>query len=517
MTSHMPGRPAKLVMAVLLAATTLVVPQGCTDLTEAPFSVITPDNFYQNDDQVRAGLAAVYSSLLTVSSGNYRYMSMIPTDDDVIPVRGQDWFDNGTHLEAQRHTWQAASPLGLGNINGTWVQNFTGVARANVLLGAITNLPLSNKPRTIAEARVLRAYFYYNLMDMFGGVPIVLDDQVVPRTRASRAETFAVIEKELTEARVDLPATWPTTDYGRATKGWADAMLASMYINAEVFTGTVTASGLQKGAAQWQKAADAADRLITGTTYSLTADQTANFTATNNTSPEIIMVSTRRPEAGLSLTFISNNLHYNQFSPSPNNGWSIEPGLYNKFDPADKRRAAILQGPQVNIVTLAPVNDRSGVRLNYTIDIPDITQATEGNGTRPYKWPYDPARSGSNHGNDYAIYRLAEIYLIKAEALNELGRTPEAIALVNQVRARAFTPPKPLDPALTQAQARAAIFDERDFELYDEGKRRSDMIRQGIWLPAGWNKGADPAHTVLFPIPQSQMDVNPLLVQNPGY
>jgi hypothetical protein len=517
MTPLMPNRPAKLVMAVLIATTTIVVPQGCTDLAESPFSVITPENFYQNDDQVRAGLAAVYSQLNTASTGNYRYLALIPTDDDVIPVRGQDWFDNGVHLEAQRHTWQASSPMGLGNINSAWVQNFTGVARANVLLGAISTLPLANKARTVAEARALRAYFYYNLMDVFGGVPLVLDDQVIPRARASRAETFAFIEKELTEARVDLPATWAVSDYGRATKGWADAMLASMYVNAQVFTGTVTAAGLQKGAAQWQKAIDASDRLLTGTSYVLTADQTANFTATNNTSAEIIMVSTRRPEAGLSLNFISNSLHYNQFSPSPNNGWSIEPGLYRKFDPADKRRAAILEGPQVNIVTGVPVNDRSGIRLNYTIDFPDITQATEFHGTRPYKWPFDPARVGTNHGNDYAIYRLAEILLIKAEALNELGRTGEAIVLVNQVRARVFTPPKPLDAALTQAQLRDAIFDERDFELFDEGKRRTDTIRQGTWLPAGWNKGIDAPYLVLMPIPQPQLDVNPLLVQNAGY
>ncbi len=516
MTPHMPNRPAQLMMAVLLAGT-LVVPQGCTDLAESPFSVITPENFYQNDDQVRSGLAAVYSQFNTASTGNYRYMSMIPSDDDVIPVRGQDWFDNGAHLEAQRHTWQAASPLALGTINSAWVQNFTGVARANVLLTAIENLPISNKARTIAEARALRAYFYYNLLDLFGGVPIVLDAAVMPRERATSAATFAFIEKELTEARVDLPVSWPTTEYGRATKGWADAMLASMYVNAQQFTGTVTASGLQKGAAQWQKAMDAADRVIANTAYTLTTDQAANFRADNNTSPEIVMVSTRRPEAGLSFNPIGNSLHYNQFSPSPNNGWSIEAPTYRKYDPADKRRAALLEGPQFNIVTGVAVNDRSGVRLNFTIDIPDITQATEGNGTRPYKWPFDPARSGTNHGNDYAIYRLAEILLIKAEALNELGRTAEAIPLINQVRARAFSPPQPLSSSLTQAEARTAIFDERQFELIEEGKRRQDMIRQGTYLAAGWNKPVSAPYFVLLPIPQPQLDANPLLVQNAGY
>ncbi|MEO6525459.1 MAG: RagB/SusD family nutrient uptake outer membrane protein [Gemmatimonadaceae bacterium] len=511
------NRSIRVAVPALLAVAMVVTPQGCTDLAESPFSVITPDVFYRNDDEVRAGLAAVYSQLNTASTGNYRYLSQIPADDEVIPVRGQDWFDNGAHLEAQRHTWQPGSPLALGTINSAWTQSFTGIARANVLLDAIKDLPLSNKPRTLAEARVLRAYFYYNLMDLFGGLPIVTDAEVAPRERATRAATFAFIEKELTEARNDLPVTWPATDYGRATKGWVDAMLASLYVNAEVFTGTVTANGLQKGQPQWLKAIDAADRLLSGTTYRLTADQAANFRADNNTSPEIVMVSARRPEAGLSLNFISQSLHYNQFAPSPNNGWSVEPPTYRKFDPDDKRRATILEGPQFNIVTAAPVNDRAGARLNFTIDIPDITQATEGNGTRMYKWPFDPARTGTNHGNDYGIYRLAEIYLIKAEALNELGRPAEAIALVNLVRARAFTPPKPLATSLTQAQARQAIFDDRQIELIDEGKRRPDQIRQGTWLPAGWNKPNDAPFSVLMPIPQSQIDANPLLVQNPGY
>jgi starch-binding outer membrane protein, SusD/RagB family len=506
-------RARRLLPAALLAA--LAAQQGCTDLSEDPYSVITPNKFYQNDEEVRAGLAAVYSQLNTVATGNYYYISIIASDEQVIPVRGQDWFDNGQHLETQRHAWQANSPMGLNQVNSAWVQSFTGVARANVLLEAVEDLPIANKARTVAETRALRAYFYYVLMDLFGGVPIVTDSKVEPRERATRAELFAFVEKELTEARTDLPATWPSSDYGRLTKGAVDALLASMYVNAEVFTGTVTAAGLQKGQAQWQKAIDAADRVIAGP-YRLTADQAANFRPDNHTSPEIVMVSARRPEAGVSLNFISDRLHYNQFSPSPNNGRAAEPPTVRKFDVADKRYSVFLQGPQVSILTGQPVNDRSGVRLNYSVDIPDVTQATEGTGSRIYKWPFDPARVTTNHGNDFPIYRLAEMILIKAEALNELGRTAEALALVNEIRARAFTPPKPL-AGMTQAQMRQAILDERLFELLDEGKRRQDLIRHGAWLAEGWNKPADQPHEVLMPIPQTQMDANPLLVQNPGY
>ena len=107
-------------LASLLVATAVAAP-ACTDLSEDPYSVITPEKFYQNDDEVRSGLAAVYSQLNTVSTGNYNYISIIASDEQVIPVRGQDWFDNGQHLETQRHGWGASSSMGLNQVNSAWV------------------------------------------------------------------------------------------------------------------------------------------------------------------------------------------------------------------------------------------------------------------------------------------------------------------------------------------------------------------------------------------------------------
>jgi hypothetical protein len=494
----------------------LIALQACTDLKESPFSVITADNFYKNDDEVRSGLAAVYNQFNAASTGNHYYLNVISSDESIIPVRGQDWFDNGTHLESQRQLWLPNSPSGLGTVNGAWNTAFTGVARANVLLEAIKDLPMANKERTVAELRMLRAYFYFQLLDLFGGVPIVTTPEVAPRERATGPEVFAFIVKELTEARVALPASWPTSEYGRVTSGAADAMLASMYLNARVFTGTVTAAGLQPGAPMWQEAADAASRVLAGP-YSLSPDWFANFRGDNNRSPEMIFVSARRPEAGLSSNFIGDRLHYNQVTPAPSNGRAAEPTTYRKFDAADLRRTVFLVGPQVHLTTGLPVNDRAGARLNYTVDFRDITQATEGEGARVYKWPLDPARVGSNQGNDFPVFRLAEMYLIKAEALNELGRTGEAITLINQVRDRVFNPKKPLSAGLSQAQVRDAVLDERLFELLDEGKRRTDLIRQGKWLLPWFEKQQREPYRVLMPIPQTQLDANPLLTQNPGY
>ena len=119
--------------------------------------------------------------------------------------------------------------------------------------------------------------------------------------------------------------------------------------------------------------------------------------------------------------------------------------------------------------------------------------------------------------NDFAHYRLGEVYLSKAEALNELGQTASAIAAVNTVRARNFTVPKPLSAALTQAQARTSIFSERLFELVGEAKRRQDMIRAGTFTGKFMFKEVQPGYKILMPIPASQLATNPLLKQNPGY
>jgi hypothetical protein len=109
------------------------------------------------------------------------------------------------------------------------------------------------------------------------------------------------------------------------------------------------------------------------------------------------------------------------------------------------------------------------------------------------------------------------MYLIKAEALNELGQPDAAIAQVNIIRARQFSPAQPLALGMSQSAARTAIFNERLFELTGEGKRRSDMIRAGTFLDARRFKGVTAGYKILFPIPQTQIASNPQLQQNAGY
>src|SRR5207245_482587 len=121
----------------------------------------------------RAALAGVYAGLRnTAGEGEYWGVSEVSTDEIVVPTRGSDWFDNGTWLETHRQTWSANSPGTLSFLNNAWNTSYAGIARANVLLDALTKVTVPNQPRIEGEARFLRAFYYYLLMDLFGGVRI---------------------------------------------------------------------------------------------------------------------------------------------------------------------------------------------------------------------------------------------------------------------------------------------------------------------------------------------------------
>src|SRR5688500_7603041 len=247
-----------------------------------------------------------------------------------------------------------------------------------------------------------------------------------------------------------------------------------MYLNAEVFTGEVTAAGLTKGPARWQDAVTAADRILNSGKYSLAADFHANFRPDNHSSPENILVAKNLNRDGLGFEMFYRGMHYNSGASGAWNGFSTLADVYYAFDTLqvqtmpipgttrtanllrsnDKRHQIFLAGQHFNVDNGAAVNDRAGVPLFFTPEIRDARAAAENEGVRIYKWPADPSRSGSHHSNDYAYFRLGEIYLIKAEAQNELGQAAAAITQLNQVRARAFDPDKPIAAGLSQAQVR---------------------------------------------------------------
>jgi hypothetical protein len=386
-----------------------------------------------------------------------------------------------------------------------------------------------NQARITAETRVLRGYYYYLLLDLFGRVPITTTSEVQRLPNVSRDSVFRFIEAELLAARPDLPVTWDAANNGRVTRGAVDALLANMYLNAGVFTKDGAAGGISAtaynscasvtvsgGLNACQAAVNRADSvLLSSAGYQLADTFAKNFRSNNQTSPENIFVVKFIPQDGLGLNFVMRALHYKQYTPEPWNGFAALAQTYNAFDAADRRRQIFLVGPQVNVLTGQPANDRAGNPLSFTVAIGNITQATEGEGTRIYKFPADPAHVAQNNGNDFPLFRLAEMYLIKAEAMlapNNATGSSTPLALVQAVRARAFA------TDTLSAVNPAAILRERLFEFTAEGKRRQDLIRFGAYT-AAWEfkTSVRPDYYVLMPIPQSQVDANPEMTQNPGY
>ena len=512
------GRLAASVL--LLCGPAPIIFSGCTNLTEVPPDALTPNNAFHTDAEVLAGVASVYANLRTTMDDRYN-LSEISTDEIIVPTRGSDWYDNGRWLEIFKHTWTSGSGSTLADMNGAWNNLFAGVARANLMIDVITKAGGPTAPATLAELRTLRAWYYYMLMDAFGGVPLVTSTKVEANARVSRDSVFRFIESELNATRTVLPATRPADQAGRVTRGAADAILASLYLNAQVYTGTVTAAGLTKGPARWQDAIAAADRVINSGLYTLEPDWRKNFTPDNHDSKEnIFVISNTDAQPGLGMNFPMRTLHYNQLTVQggPWNGFAAVAETYNAFDPADKRRQMFLTGQQYSFDTGLPVKDRAGNSLVFTVDILNEKAAAENEGARYNKFvPKPTVPDGSSQPNNFPFFRLAEMYLIKGEALNELGQTSAGLTEVNRIRDRQFSPPKPLNTGMSQSDARTAIFNERWNELTGEAKRRSDMIRAGTYTAARRFKTADEAFKILFPIPSTQIATNPLLTQNPGY
>ncbi len=494
----------------------LMIFSNCTDLSESPFSSVTPDNFYKTEQELIAAVVPVYSSLRTLSWGEGIHMQEVSSDEIFVPTRGGDWDDGGKWRQLQEHNWDATNSA----VDGGWKDYFTGVARANATL---ENLQTSTSgsaliPVAIAEVRVLRAYFYWLLIDLYGGVPIVTTaspDPNNPPTPNTRQEVFDFIVAEVEAALPDIKDTFGRESYGRLTLGAANTFLATVYLNAEVYTGTP----------KWNECVLACNAVINSGLYELLPKYADNFKLANEgpDNPENILVTANKALDGSGFLRFMATLHYNQLPQTPWNGFSVLADFYNSYDTSDVRFIHMLVGPQF---VLGGPNagdqafDRQGDTLNFTVESP-LFGANESNGVRILKWEVDPDMSGGNAGNDFAIFRYPHVLLSKAEALNEInGPNQESLDLIDSVRVRCFDPFVPLSLAdfSTKKELRDRILDERGFEMLWEGFRRQDLVRTGHFLDAWTLKPAsDGPYRRIFPIPQSQLDANPNLTQNPGY
>lgn len=358
-----------------------------------------------------------------------------------------------------------------------------------------SGLTTEDKQKVEAELRGLRAYYYYNLLDCFGNVPVVTDfTQKELPTNTPRKDVFAFIEKELKEIIPLLPSG---ITYGRFTQNVANTLLARLYLNAEVFTGT----------ARWQDCLDACNK-VQG--YSLTANYKASFAIQNEKSPEIIFSIPYDHKQGTVGNYLASmTYHYNQklaFDPAGvyqwcGNGICAQPGLYSSFDARDVRRQSLLIGQQYSAKDGSEVLMDDGSPLNYTEDIDNFTDAAKNAGARLNKYEWS-ANDSWERDNDWVLMRYAEILMMQAECNFRLGYTSTALTYINQIRKRAG-----LDDLTTLTLD--DLDNEWKHEFVFENLRRTTNIRFGTYFKPWWEKPADPAdkHTGIYPIPQEELRI----------
>lgn len=503
----------KLIVCSLFVSVLL---PGCTNLDEETFGSLSPDTYYNNEAEALSSVVGVYQSLSQVAHiGDPWRIAEFGTDEFIVPGRASGgWFDQN-NIDIIKHV---VAPTNA-TCGRAWKNIFQEIGTANAVLESLKASPNSaNLKALIAETRALRAYGYFYAMDFWGNVPLVtvarIDPNNLPGT-TPRAEIFKFVETELLESVEDLPSVTTVTRasyYPRFTKEAIYGLLATMYLNAQVYTGTP----------KWTEAVAMCDKVITTNKFSLEATVLDNFKSTNKQNfKEVISSFSVSPSnnAGSNqfILYAQNGLdklRYNlPFTPA--NGYSTYQEALDRYQNQDVRKFLLQYGPQYYLDGTTPLAYPDGTQLNI-IAVKDLISAEDNEGYKVLKYtPVGTSWSGSNGDNDLVLMRYADILLIKAEALFRGGTTTIAdtpLNLINIVRGRS-------NASLLTTVTLKNIEDERARELIWEGHRRRDMIRFGTYFTGTWAFKTTPTATFrgLYPIPQEQRTANPKLVQNDGY
>lgn len=525
----------------------LLVTASCTKLDEEDllFDQVTTDNFYKNDAELAAAVGAAYSPIYAYTN-YYFILNETTTDEMVVPQKGSDWYDNGKWVRFADHTYTRLTNNTDGEINDVWNWAFGGVTTCNKLLLAISKSDVPIATSYISELKALRAIYYYWLLDLFGNVPIVTDfTNTAPPATNTRKQVYDFVVKELTENLSSLPKTGPGDgpNYGRVNYYTAQAALAKVYLNAGVYTGT----------AEWQKAKDACDIIINSGKYTLTNSYLDNFKRTNTGSSEFIWAIPYDAIKGAGFSLHANTLNglsaqtYSMLGGAWNGFSSVQEFYQSYIDPSqnpgvqgpvvglsptgnivsgtlDNRLSNFIVGPQFSADGITRLRD--GAAEASDPDGPPLTFTPYINEIAPNSWKQAGARIGKwqfyqgmnyNLDNDVAIFRYADILLMKAECTARLtGNWSEStvLAMVNNIRT--LHGGANLTPFISLTAQ--TFLEERSREMAFESVKRQDMIRFGTFNSARRYNNADPSnHVNIFPIPEVQLNANPNLKQNPGY
>ncbi|TJZ54978.1 RagB/SusD family nutrient uptake outer membrane protein [Sphingobacterium olei] len=529
---------------------------SCTDLDVDIKSQYT--DFPTTERAAEAISADVYAAYRGALGYNHWMVQTLSSDEAVSVALGTDYYDGGRFRELHVHNWTSDNAI-LPNM---WNAAMTGINLSNNVLTIFGD----DESDKAAPMRAMRAYFYFLLMDNFGGAPLIKGKVDQIPDRSSRAEIANFIESELLAVRDRLPGEVSAATYGKATRYMADALLAKLYLNWSVYTsGDVAAYTPAMPNEKLAQVVAMCDDIIQSGQFNLSSHKYLEKFRPDN-GPQIkdfifAMPYDREKQQGMTYArFWIHRSGQNQFAPLPSSvggTFRVLPTFLAKFNlEGDDRNASYMGGLQYYWSDYSPDlsrpflirtskkgidQDYSGSDENVTFDwhmetTKEITLRPDGGptlnagndqkgrsmGYRSVKFYMDvnvTAANNRNQSNDVPIFRYADVLLMKAEAILR-GAAPTngetAMSLMNQVRAYVNA------PALTTEPTFAELLDERAREFSDESWRRNDLIRYGKFeedwgFKSLYAAGSSERYRRIFPVPRQVLEVNKHWTQNTGY
>lgn len=486
-------------LIIFLTVISVAGTYSCKKLDENPSSVIVASQFYKTGSDANSAVNAVYSTLNSDPAGDF------PLYGRQLNLLVENASDNQVYSPS--NTNPDVRALGTityissnSRVQKVWQQLYYGINRANIAIDNIPSIQMDTtlRARLVRESKFIRGLLYFNLVRLYGAVPLILHN---PNTinpialqvgRASVDSIYSQIVSDLKDA-TNLPKSYSGTDVGRATGGAAHTLLAKVYLTKQ----------------DWSDALAQLNIVINGGYgYALFPNYYDAFQKATKNGKEHIFSAQFETNLGavgseqyLSLSFTSFNTQT----------WPIDvpadSSVYKLFSATDTRRAVTFYSSVYNAATGKTVvfNNPYVPYFNKFVD-----------------YSLTPLTTQAQSGINYPVLRYADVLLMYAEVQNELngGPTPDAYSAINQVRTRANV--SSLTAGLSQSAFRDSLFLERRKEFIQEGHRWFDLVRQGGTalvdalhkIPA---KSAASAKNTLFPIPLVETQLNPKLTQNPGY
>lgn len=491
-----------------------IIGLACTDLDEELYEKIPGDEYPENEAQIATLPVDAYAKMkpLVDDEGWWFLAQEISGDGLCGPTRDADWFDGGKWINVHTHEWTTDDE----SVNRMWDVFWQGITRSNQILDVMKGLQQTEEIAVkIDEVETIRSFYYYLLLDNYGDAPYLTTSDDVP-DEPYKISREAIYDSLITTLEENLSSLKLIDNKYLATRYMAFSLLAKLYLNAEVYTGT----------ANWVKADAYIDSVLAGP-YSLATNMSAPFVTDNENSPEIIFSIPYDEDDFQGFRLHMRTLHYQHnltydMPVGPWNGFAITPNHFDNYEEGDIRKEEwMIYGPQYNSAGGVINDGETGTPLVIDPYLPALSMSA-GEYT-PAEIRMTGARIGKyeikmgakeNLSNDFPLFRITDFYLMKAETQIRLNGAGSGDNWINPIRSRAGV----------DTWSGATLDDllgERGRELWCEGHRRQDLIRYDEFTKVWWAKGDDQGGTSgdpsveTFPIPKWATDANPNLLLDP--